>query len=165
MNYVEKVWDTFIRAMKGDLQAQAEILYVDAMLNGDNRLIKEEKKMLNVDKYRKEIDQIIENGGAPRHMLLRMCLQKTNLESIGAAEVLDWLFSEYEPPLLQNGDELKPGDWIEVSDDCVTWYNHSFVCYYNARFFVVGDVMSKSFNENGTNITGWKYARLPEDGE
>ena len=22
-----------------------------------------------------------------------------------------------------------------------------------------------SFNENGTNITGWKYARLPEDGE
>lgn len=44
MTYEEKVWDTFTRAMKGDLKAQAEILYVDAMLNGDSRLIKEEKK-------------------------------------------------------------------------------------------------------------------------
>ena len=55
MTYEEKVWDTFIRAMKGDLKAQAEILYVDAMFNGDNRLIKEEKKMLNVDKYHDEL--------------------------------------------------------------------------------------------------------------
>lgn len=55
MTYEEKVWDTFIRAYRGDLQAQAEILYVDAILNGDSRLIKEEKKMLNVDKYRDEL--------------------------------------------------------------------------------------------------------------
>lgn len=29
----------------------------------------------------------------------------------------------------------------------------------------VDDNRSDSFNENGTNITGWKYARLPEEGE
>lgn len=151
----------------GSLSAQIELISTFQDFGYNIRLIKieEEKKMLNIDKYRKEIDRMIENGGMPRHMFLRLCLEKTKLESVDAAEVLDWLFSEYEPPLLENGDRLKPGDWIEVSDDCVTWYNHSFVCYYNARFFVVGDVMSKSFNENGTNITGWKYARLPEDGE
>lgn len=37
MNYAEKVWDTINRAW-----------------NGDSRLIKEEKKMLNFDKYKEE---------------------------------------------------------------------------------------------------------------
>lgn len=173
MNYVEKVWDTFIRAMKGDLQAQAEILYVDAMLNGDNRLIKEEKKMQNVEKYLNAIkEELSKDACASKSCLVAKvrgggrkpdCDNRLCRDCEDAS--LDWLFSEYEPPLLENGDGLKPGDWIMVSDDKMDWYNHSFVCYYNARFFVVGDVMSKSFNENGTNITGWKYARLPEEGE
>ena len=83
-------------------------------------------------------------------------------------ELVDWLFEEYEPPLLENGDGLKPGDWIMVSDDddvSVTWCKNRFVCYYNATFFVVDDNENDSFNENGTNITGWKYARLPEEWE
>ena len=54
MTYEEKVWDTFIRAMKGDLKAQLSLLCVDVALNGDSRLIKEEKKMLNFDKYKEE---------------------------------------------------------------------------------------------------------------
>ena len=82
----------------------------------------------------------------------------------------NWLNAEHvkpEPPLLKNGDGLKPGDWIMVSDDddSVIWYKNRFVCYYNATFFVVDDIENDTFNKNGTNITGWKYARLPEDGE
>ena len=126
--------------------------------------------MLNVDKYREAI--MSEGADAARldchiaalrgvgtvacaHSLCKMCMQ----------ESFKWLFSEHELPLLENGDGLKPGDWIMVSDDGVTWYKHRFVCYYNAMFFVTGDVWSKSFDENGTKITGWKQARLPEEGE
>ena len=82
----------------------------------------------------------------------------------------NWLNAEHvkpEPSLLENGYGLKPGDWIMVrnDDDSVIWYKNRFVCYYNATFFVVDDIENDNFNENGTNITGWKYARLPEDGE
>lgn len=54
MNYAEKVWDTINRAWNGDLKAQLSLLCVDVALNGDSRLIKEEKKMLNFDKYKEE---------------------------------------------------------------------------------------------------------------
>lgn len=123
---------------------------------------KEEKKMLNVDKYRKEIDRMIENGGVPRYMLLRMCLQKTNLESIDTAEVLDWLFSEYEPPLLKNGDGLKPGDWIMVKNmNDAEWNKRQFAYYYKGNFHCDSSGWSLSRCE----IDRWEQARLPEDGE
>lgn len=118
--------------------------------------------MLNIDKYRKEIDRMIENGGVPRYMLLRMCLQKTNLESIDTAEVLDWLFSEYEPPLLENGDGLKPGDWIMVKDpDNEVWVKKIFAYYYDGRFYCANDI---AFFKNGLLVNRTK-ARLLEDGE
>ena len=118
--------------------------------------------MLNVDKYRDEIDRIIENGGVPRHMISRMCLKKTNLESVDAATTLDWLFSEYEPPLLENGDGLKPGDWIMVKDSGDThWRKRQFLCVYDDLFVAA---------EPGANLpygghAGWEMARLPEGGE
>ena len=78
---------------------------------------------------------MIESGGVPRYMLLRMCLQKTNLESIDTAEVLDWLFSEYEPQLLENGDGLKPGDWIMVRDvDSQSFVRRQFLYFFDGKF-------------------------------
>lgn len=133
--------------------------------------------MLNFDKYREDIREDIRNYPL---MNIECYLAELRGELRGVEKCkrakceeclknsLRWLFSEYEPPLLENGDDLKPGDWIMVSDDddcSVTWYKNRFVCYYNATFFVVDDNGNDSFNENGTNITGWKYARLPEDGE
>ena len=163
MTYEEKVWDTFIRAYRGDLQAQAEILYVDAILNGDSRLIKEEKKMLNVDKYRDEIDRMIAIGGAkPSIVITRMCLEKTNLNSIDTAVALDWLFSEHEPQLLENGDDLKPGDWIMVKDfNGGKWLKRQFLFYYNGRFYC--ELVDNSIG-HGEYIS-WMQARLPEEGE
>ena len=129
--------------------------------------------MLNVDKYRKEIDDYITTekdlGGIDcKIATLRRIRSCGDYEcDVCTKESLQWLFSEYEPPVLENGDGLKPGDWIMVrnDDDSVIWYKNRFVCYYNATFFVVDDIENDNFNENGTNITGWKYARLPEDGE
>ena len=123
---------------------------------------KEEKKMLNVDKYREEIDRIIENGGVPRHMISRMCLQKTNLESVDAATTLDWLFSEYEPPLLENGDGLKPGDWIMVLDnEDGAWENRQFLAYFDGWFYA-RKIVSDGWIEK---IDRFRQARLPEEGE
>lgn len=130
--------------------------------------------MTNAEKYKKEIREIAER----KFISCAVESVRNNTVDCGCnAEYqcgtckrnsIEWLMQEYkEPPLLKNGDGLKPGDWIMVSDDdvSVTWYKNRFVCYYNATFFVVDDSGSDSFNENGTNITGWKYARLPEDGE
>ena len=118
--------------------------------------------MLNFDKYREEIDRIIENSGAPRHMISRLCLQKTNLESVNADGVLGWLFSEYKPPLLENGDDLNPGDWIMVREpDDEAWVKKIFAYYYDGRFYCANDI---AFFKNGLLVNRTK-ARLPEDGE
>ena len=155
---------TIKKAMSGDFDTQFELIYAFAELGYSITIKKfeEEKKMLNIDKYRKEIDRMIENGGVPRYMLLRMCLQKTNLESIDTAEVLDWLFSEYEPPLLENGDGLKPGDWIMVRDvDSQSFVRRQFLYFFGGKFVCSAP--------NSTPLEGfrepWKQARLPEDGE
>ena len=169
MTYEEKVWDTFIRACKGDLQAQAEILYVDAMLNGDNRLIKEEKKMLNFDKYREEVEKraawAVREGckdPKPAHLVLNEIIIGKGLPYMKGNELVDWLFEEYELPLLENGDGLKPGDWIMVKDpDDGTWDKKIFAYYYDGKFYCANDI---AFFKNGLLINRTQ-ARLPEDGE
>jgi len=168
MTYEEKVWDTFIRAYKGDLQAQAEILYVDAMLNGDNRLIKEEKKMLNVDKYREEFKK--RQGWAEREQTEKPAFQIWGeiAYTFGQGEksargLVEWLFSEYEPPLLENGDGLKPGDWIMVRDgDGVSWRKRQFMCYFDNRFYCF---KPHSQFKNECDCVVWAQARLPMEGE
>lgn len=167
MTYEEKVWDTFIRAMKGDLKAQAEILYVDAMLNGDNRLIKEETKMLNFDKYRKEIDDYITTekdlGGIDcKIATLRRIRNCEDYEcDVCMRESLRWLFSEYEPPMLENGDGLKPGDWLEIEDDNDgRWYKGRFIGYLYGRFYVKHEGDQHLFG-----VSSSVHARLLEDGE
>lgn len=164
MTYEEKVWDTFIRAMKGDLKAQAEILYVDAMLNGDNRLIKEETKMLNVDKYREDIM----SKGADTNMLDCYIAALRGIKDCGNCECdacmresFRWLFSEYEPPLLENGDGLNPGDWLEIEDDNDgRWYKGRFIGYLYGRFYVKHEGDQHLFG-----VSSSVHARLLEDGK
>lgn len=89
--------------------------------------------------------------------------------------VLQWLNAEHEepePPLLENGDSLQPGDWIMVRDgDGDKWCKMVFAFYYNNLFFVIDNAVLKEFNsfgsinEDGTGVTGWQQARLPMEGE
>lgn len=170
MTYEEKVWDTFIRAMKGDLKAQAEILYVDAMLNGDSRLIKEENKMLNFDKYREEVEKraawAVREGSKnpkPAHLVLNEIIIANCLPYMNGNELVDWLFKEYEPPLLENGDGLKPGDWIMVRDnDNQDWCKSVFLFYLNGEFYCVDGC---DYVPKDGYFINWKQARLLEDGE
>lgn len=74
-----------------------------------------------------------------------------------------WLNAEHkEPPLLQNGDGLNPGDWIMVRDcDDGCWGKRQFLFYYNGRFYCELVDNSIGYGE----YISWKQARLPEDGE
>ena len=129
--------------------------------------------MLNVDKYREEIFEEIEiamKGSSPAPIVLavsRVHNRHTGEKCDFFEPELEWLFSEYEPPLLKNGDGLKPGDWIMVrNSDEDKWSKEQFLFYYpyssSDRNFacayhdgVIGD---------GDYFT-WKQARIPEDGE
>lgn len=80
-----------------------------------------------------------------------------------ANNVIKWLFDEYEPPLLKNGNDLKPGDWIMVRDkDSEPWLKRRFLVYHNGLFYCVdgGFGINKSFY-----VYGWRQARLPMEGE
>ena len=172
MNYAEKVWDTIDRAWGGDLKAQLSLLCVDIALNGDSRLIKEEKKMLNFDKYREEVEKraawAVREGSKnpkPAHLVLNEIIIGKCLPYMKGNELVDWLFEEYEPPLLENGDGLKPGDWIMVRNfEGEEWIGRQFAFFHNGWFYCL---------RGGSNfaqlhlypLQRWERARLPEDGE
>ena len=78
----------------------------------------------------------------------------------------EWLNAEHvesEPPLLENGDGLKPGDWIMVRDEFDdSWKKRAFVAYYDRRFIAVrGGYKIGEHNE----VEYARQARLPEEGE
>lgn len=76
--------------------------------------------------------------------------------------VENWLNAEHEepePPLLENGDGLKSGDWIMVREVNNTgWRKGRFVGYLNCRFYIEDEAIADIAN-------GWKQARLPMEGE
>lgn len=81
--------------------------------------------------------------------------------------VLQWLNAEHEePPLLENGDGLQPGDWIMVRDneDC-NWYKRQFMCYFNHRFYCVNKIEQTMDEYAIFNVSSWAQARLPMEGE
>lgn len=78
----------------------------------------------------------------------------------------NWLNAEHEepePPLLENGDGLKPGSRIMVrNDDKENWTSQVFLCFIYDYFVCVCD---KEYIGNFGNYRRWKQARLPEEGE
>lgn len=80
-------------------------------------------------------------------------------------DIKNWLNAEHkepEPPLLENGDGLKPGDWIMVKEPGdEVWVKKIFVYYYDGRFFCANDI---ALFKNGLLVNRTK-ARLPMEGE
>ena len=78
----------------------------------------------------------------------------------------NWLNAEHkepEPPLLENGDDLKTGDWIMVrSYTHEDWKKRQFMCYFNGLFFVTTNFAHAiSYNV----CKSFVQARLPMEGE
>ena len=130
---------------------------------------KEEKKMLNFDKYREEVEKraawAVREGSKkpkPAHLVLNEIIIGEGLPYMKGNELVDWLFEKYEPPLLENGDGLKPGDWIMVRNcDGERWGKKQFLFYCNGRFYCELVDNSIGYGE----YISWKQARLPEEGE
>ena len=161
---------TIKKAMSGDFDTQFELIYAFAELEYSITIKKfeEEKKMLNVDKYRKEIDDYITTekhlGGIDcKIATLRRIRNCEDYECEACMkESLRWLFSEYKPPLLENGDGLKAGGWIMVRDcEAQSFVKRQFLYFYGNRFYCARKDLTPLDNQ-----TEWyMQARLPEDGE
>lgn len=96
------------------------------------------------------------------------CLEKKceDCEFSGNEKILQWLNAEHEkpePPLLENGDNLKPGDWIMVRNDDYGWEKLRFVCYHNNIFWTLYD--NEDWFHIGSEIMPWAQARLLMEGE
>lgn len=133
--------------------------------------------MLNIDKYREDILEEIktretankENDNENSSGLVYFdSIEAVRRKHGGGSSLyfsddVKWLFTEYEPPLLENGDGLKPGDWIMVKHyKHDTWKKRKFLCYWNGRFFATkGYWEATSFKD----FNSYTIARLPEEGE
>ena len=142
---------------------------VEPLVKVIKKNLEEEKKMLNFDKYVNEIIEERKNHTSLACALLKIrirhgeggtCLNtpcgKCREESI------NWLCDEYKPPLLQNGNGLKPGDWIMVRDaDSQSFVRRQFLYFFDGKFVCSAP--------NHSPIEGfaepWVQARLLEDGE
>lgn len=130
--------------------------------------------MLNVDKYREELLKEIETRETENDnenssgLIYFDSIEAVKRKHGGGSSLyfsddVKWLFTEYEPPLLENGDNLNPGDWIMVRDfDDSAWYHRQFMCYYKGLFLTAYD--DEGIINTNTFI-GWKQARLPMEGE
>lgn len=121
--------------------------------------------MLNAEKYRDEIFK-----RAKRNKLdcnnyqfpLAFAVDEISGEALGLEKTIEWLLSEYEPPILKNGDGLKVGDWIMVRDYASgKWLKKQFAYYYGGMFYC----SCANFKLDHGVCNCWKYARLPEEGE
>lgn len=96
------------------------------------------------------------------------CVEKDckDCEFYTVESIENWLNAEHvepEPPLLENGDGLKPGDWIMVRDgDGVSWRKRQFMCYFDNRFYCF---KPHSQSKNECDCVMWLQARLPKEGE
>lgn len=83
-------------------------------------------------------------------------------------KIMQWLNAEHEepePPLLENGDGLKPGDWIMVrNENSNAWSKRQFMCYFQSlnRPFVT---LEESYSWYLGQHECWAQARLPKEGE
>ena len=77
-------------------------------------------------------------------------------------ETIGWLLSEYEPPLLENGDDLISGQYIEVlNTNTGEWCCRKYITYCDGLFWCIDEDTSLTHKV----ALGWEHARLPEEGE
>lgn len=124
--------------------------------------------MLNVDKYREAImSENVDTNELDCHIAaLRGIKDCGNCECAACMrESFRWLFSEYEPPLLKNGDGLKPGDWIMVKIfEDGEWVKRQFAFFHDGWFYYLRG--GRNFAQlHLYGLLRSEQSRLPKDGE
>ena len=128
--------------------------------------------MLNFDKYREEVEKRVAwavregcKNPKPAHLVLNEIIIGKGLPYMKGNELVDWLFEEYELPLLKNGDGLKPGDWIMVKIfEDEEWVKRQFAFFHDGWFYYLRG--GSNFAQlHLYSLLRSEQARLPEDGE
>lgn len=124
--------------------------------------------MKNIDKYRNVVDDSLKVSGNPLcriRVYTNCCPGKERNCCACKEETFAWLFQEYNPSLLKNGDGLKPGDWIMVKIfEDGEWAKRQFAFFHDGWFYYL---------RGGNNFAQLHLygllrsvqARLPEEGE
>ena len=167
MTHGQTVWNSVIAAWRGDMKAKIAQLSVAVALNGGEpvKITKEEKKMLNHEKFARQLEQAEPEERACAAAALRGIYCQENWNDVEECydcmkESMAWLYEKAdEPKLLKNGDGLKPGDEIMVSllSDDTDWRKLKFVVFHNGFFYTESNVSK--------DLIPWARACLPEDGE
>lgn len=118
----------------------------------------------NIDKFREEI-----LSGDREEIMCRIAALRGHEEECSGyycneceANSIYWLCAEYEPPLLKNGDGLKPGDKIMVKDPVDDkWIKRQFAYYFDSVFYCAALGADPSCGI----VIPWEQARLPKEGE
>lgn len=90
------------------------------------------------------------------------CIGKCeDCEFSSVESIENWLNAEHkEPPLLENGDGLKPGDWIMVRDcEAQSFVKRQFLYFYGNRFYCA----RKDFTPLDNQTEWYMQARLLEE--
>lgn len=133
--------------------------------------------MQNVDRYRTELLEEFERRKLEIKDIDGYCFDIVDvyIDGIEAVKIrhngghskffsdsFEWLFSEWKPSLLKNGDKLKAGDWVMVKNSGDTiWRKRQFLCMYDDMFIVSGE---GAHLPHGMH-SGWEQACLPEEDE
>lgn len=133
--------------------------------------------ILNIEKYRDEILEEIEHRKRITdenniyydfeiyYKALENVIRRYRKDATNVFSDIKWLFSEYEPPLLENGDNLKTGKWILVRDHSdEKWKNRQFAFYYNKHFYCFPPT-NTICQCNTVCLELHEQARLPEGNE
>lgn len=117
--------------------------------------------MTNYDKHKGEILKLAKERYSDFYAA--EALAAHDISGLADADnIIKWLFDEYRPPLLKNGDGLKPGDWIMVSFGGTAFVKRQFLFFHDGMFYTT--VNDEVFRCSGT-YTNWECARLPMEGE
>lgn len=114
----------------------------------------------------------LENACGRLHRIVygESCFEKKecrDCEFYTVENIEKWLNAEHvepEPPLLENGDSLKPGDLIMVKDaDETKWAKKRFLTFADGWFHCFKN--GKDYFELEGEFICYKQARLPMEGE
>lgn len=120
--------------------------------------------MTNYDKHKGEILKLAKERYSDFYAA--EALAAHDISGLADADnIIKWLFDEYEPPLLKNGNDLKPGDWIMVKIfEDGEWAKRQFAFFHDGWFYYLrGGSNFAQLHLYG--LLRSEQARLPMEGE
>lgn len=159
------------RVVRGNREAQIDLIDIANRLGVSFRIMKGESKMLNVEKYRDRILEDAEKLDEDKYYstIFQVCADLAGRDTYSSEvpAIFDWLFADAEGKLLEDGSDLKFGEKILVKNSRVDdWKERFFIAYQKDVFIATSDMDIHDLTSTTllADIGTWKYAKRPAGG-